>query len=193
MKALLWLYPPGWRARYHREVATLLEELPADQHVAVDLFRGAIGEWARTALRRIPESPLPAGGPPTFFRPFDRHPATLAVVGFILVAPTATFAVLSVLAYQLGFVGLRATIEPALQALAASRVVDLFLLLAPLIGLVVALAPLVGIGLSRAGAEVRLTLAFHARALNLVVIVVCVAVGGLLAGHIVIESLLKAA
>ena len=192
MRRLLRLYPPAWRARYEGEVAVLLDDLAPDRHMALDLFRGAVREWAHTAWRRIPEAPVPVGGPPAFFRPLERHPTTLAVIALVVVAPTATFVFLSVLAYELGVSGLRAIIDPAIRALSASRVVDLFLVFAPFIGFVVALAPLVGIGLSRSGAELRLTFGFRARTLNLVVIVLCLVVAAILAGHIISESLLEA-
>ena len=193
MKRLLRLYPASWRARYEMEMLTLLDELPGDRSMAVDLFRGALDERARAAWRRIPEAPLPAGGPPTFFRPFHRHPTTLAFIALLLVAPTATFVILSFLTYELGLTALRTLVEPALLALNEStRLLNLALLTAPFLAFVVALAPLVGIGVSRARSELRLTLSFRARAVNIAVIVLCVIVGGILAGHIVLETLLEA-
>ena len=193
MKRLLRLYPPSWRARYEAEMAILLDELPPDRGMAVDLFRGAIDERVRSAWRRLPEAPVTADGPSAQFRPFHRHPTMLALIALLLVAPTATFVLLSFLSYELGLSGLRAVVEPALLALNEStRLLNLALLAAPFLAFVVALAPLVGIGLSRATAELRVTLSFRARAINLVVIALCVIVGGLLAGHIVLETLLEA-
>lgn len=191
MKRLLRLYPPVWRARYEGEMAALLDELPTDRRMAVDLFRGAMTERARAAWRRIPEEPITAGGPP-ILRPLQRHPTSMAVAALVVVAPTATFVFLSFIAYQLGVPGLQAMLEPALQALTLSRWVDLFLLAAPFIAFIVALAPLIGIGLSRAGGELRVTFSIRARALNVAVVALCVLVGGFLAGHILLESLLEA-
>lgn len=192
MKHLLRLYPADWRARYEGEVSTLLDELPGDREMAVDLFRGAVSEWGRAIWRRLPEAPAAAGGPPAYLGPVHRHPTTLALIALLVVVPTSTFVVLSFVAYQIGVPSLQAILEPALQALTVSRWVDLFLLLAPLIALVLAIAPLVGIGLSRADGELRVTFGFQARTLNLVVIGVCLVVGGLLAGHIILETLLEA-
>jgi hypothetical protein len=193
MKRLLRLYPPAWRARYEAEMVTLLDELPPDRRMAVDLFRGAFDERILSAWRRLPEAPVTADGPPSEFRPFHRHPTTLAVIALLLVAPTATFVLLSFLAYELGLSGLRAVVEPALLALNEStRLLNLALLAAPFVAFLVALAPLVGIGLSRAAEELRLTLSFRARTVNLVVIGLCVIVSGILAGHIVLETLLEA-
>ncbi|HEY7737624.1 MAG TPA: hypothetical protein VIC63_01135 [Candidatus Limnocylindria bacterium] len=193
MKWLLRLYPPSWRARYETEMATLIDELPPDRRMALDLFRGAFDERLRAAWRRIPEAPLTVGGPPASFRPFHRHPTTLALVALALVAPTATFVILSFLTYELGLTALRTIVEPALISLNEStRLLNLALLAAPFLAFVVALAPLVGIGLSRASTELRLTLSFHARTANLVVIALCMVVGGILAGHIALETLLEA-
>lgn len=193
MKRLLRLYPPSWRARYETEMTALIDELPPDRRMALDLFRGAFDEHVRAAWRRIPEAPLTAGGPPTTYRPFHRHPTTLALIALVLVAPTATFVLLSFLTYELGWAALRPLVEPALTALNEStRLLNLALLAAPFVAFVVALAPLVGFGLSRASSELRLTLSFRARTANLVVIVLCVLVGGILAGHIALETLLEA-
>jgi hypothetical protein len=191
VRRLLRLYPAAWRDRYESELAELLDELPADGGVALDLIRGAIGERARAAWRLIPEAPMPAGSP-MLYRPLHRHPTALALVALLVVLPTMTFVFLSLLAYELGVSGLIVIVEPALAALNASRVVDFFLLIAPLLAFVVAVVPLFGIGVSRADGELRLTFGFRARALNLVVIGLCVVVGGLLAGHILIEVLAEA-
>ena len=192
MKRLLKLYPAVWRGRYEAEVADLLDELPADRRIAIDLFRGAVTERGRAFWRRLPEAPVTAGGPPMYFGPVHRHPTALAVIALLLVAPTSTFVLLSFAAYELGVSGLQPMLEPALQALTVSRWVDLFLLAAPFAAFVLALAPLIGIGLSRADGELRVTFGFQARTLNLVVIGLCLVVGGLLAGHIILETLLEA-
>jgi hypothetical protein len=50
MKRLLWLYPRAWRKRYLAEVAVIVEDLPADFDVAVDLLVGAGAAYA-SAIR----------------------------------------------------------------------------------------------------------------------------------------------
>jgi hypothetical protein len=192
VRRLLRLYPAAWRDRYERELAELLDELPADGGVAVDLIRGAIGERARAVWRLIPEAPMPAGGSPMLYRPLHRHPTALALVALLVILPTMTFVFLSLLAYELGVSGLIVIVEPALSTLNRSPLVDFFLLVAPFLAFVVAVTPLFGIGVFRTDGELRLTFGFRARALNLVVIGLCVVVGGLLAGHILIELLAEA-
>jgi len=46
MKALLRLYPRAWRERYGSEMAALVDDLPADIGVALDLLLGAGAAYA---------------------------------------------------------------------------------------------------------------------------------------------------
>ncbi len=46
MKALLRLYPRAWRERYGSEMAVLVDDLPADIGVALDLLLGAGAAYA---------------------------------------------------------------------------------------------------------------------------------------------------
>jgi len=193
MKRLLRLYPSAWRARYEAEVAEVLDELPPDRSMMLDLIRGAFVERARAVWRLIPSNPIPAGGPPMLEHPLQRHPTSLALLALVLVAPTFVFVFVSLLAYQIEVPGLAAAVEPALQALTAPRWVDLFLLGAPFLAFLVAVVPLVGLGWGRTDGELQLTLSLRARALNLAVLLLCVLIGGLLIGHLVSEFLFEAA
>jgi len=193
MKRLLRLYPSAWRARYEAEVAELLDELPTDHWVLLDLIRGAFVERARAVWRRTPASPIPAGGPPMLEHPLQRHPTSLALLALVLVAPTFLFVFVSLLAYQLEVPGLATAVEPVLGAFAGMRWVDVFLLGAPFLAFLVAVIPLVGIGWGRANGELHLTISLRARALNVVVLIVCVLLGGLLVAYLVGEFMVEAA
>lgn len=46
MKNLLRLYPPSWRERYGREMEALLEQVPAQFEVGLDLLLGAAAAYA---------------------------------------------------------------------------------------------------------------------------------------------------
>jgi hypothetical protein len=46
VKPLLRLYPRSWRARYGREMETLVDEMPSDLGVALDLLIGAVRAYA---------------------------------------------------------------------------------------------------------------------------------------------------
>jgi hypothetical protein len=192
MKRLIRLYPPAWRARYEAEVADLLDQLPMDPSLAVDLIRGAWVERARSASGLFVPKPLPAGGAPMFEQPWHRHPTGLALLALLLVLPTTTFVILSVLAYELGVIGLQPVIEPILVALPSLELVNLFVMVAPMLALAVALVPLVGIGLSRSGRELLLTFALRARGPNLAVIGLSLLVGAIATWHHVIEVMLEA-
>ena len=192
MKRLLRLYPSAWRARYEAEVSELLDELPTDRSMLLDLIRGALVERARAVWRLIPANPIPAGGPPMLEHPLQRHPTGLALLALLLVAPTFLFVFVSLLAYQIEVPGLATAVEPALQAVTAPRWVDLFLLGAPFLAFVVAVVPLVGLGWGRTDGELHMTISLRARALNLAVLLLCVLLGGLLIGHLMSEFLFEA-
>ena len=46
VKFLLRLYPPSWRRRYGHEMSDLVEQLPSDAGVALDLLIGAAAAYA---------------------------------------------------------------------------------------------------------------------------------------------------
>lgn len=192
MKRLLRLYPSAWRARYEAEVSDLLDELPTDRSLLLDLIRGAFVERARAVWRLTPATTIPAGGPPMLEHPLQRHPTSLALLALVLIAPTFLFVVVSLLAYQIEVPGLATAVEPALQAVTDPRWVDLFLLGAPFLAFLVAVVPLVGLGWGRTDGELQLTIRLRARALNLAVLMLCVLLGGLLIGHLVSEFLFEA-
>jgi len=193
MKRLLRLYPSAWRARYEEEVGELLDELPTERSMVLDLVRGAFVERARAVWRLISVTPIPAGGPPMLTHPLQRHPTSLALLALLLVAPTFLFVLVSLLAYQIAVPGLAAAVEPGLGAFTASRWAGPFLLGAPFLAILLAVVPLVGIGLGRADGALQVTISLRARALNVAVLILCVLVGGVLVGYLVTEFLFEIA
>jgi hypothetical protein len=175
--------------RYEAEVSDLLSEVPSSPRAAADLIRGAFREWVQLAVRPPLSIPQPVGGPPMLANPLQRHPNTLALLALLLVVPSLLFVVFSLLAYQVGVPGLAARMEPIVQAITAPLWVDPFLLLAPFVAFLFALLPLVRVGFTSEGPEGRMTIGVRARAFNLVVVVVCVLLGGLLAGYLMVEFL----
>jgi hypothetical protein len=193
MKWLLRLYPPAWRARYGAEMAELLDELPSGPGIAIDLVRGAGQAHLQAATDRMASSLQTAGGPPMTTQPLQRHPTALAILALVLAAPTILMVAASFLAYQVGLPALAATIEPLMKALDdLPRIVDLWLLGAPFLAFLIAAAPLFGASLGRVDGELRLTLAFRPRLLNVVIALVALGVGGMLVAHIVAEFVLEA-
>jgi hypothetical protein len=192
MKRILRLYPSAWRRRYGDELADLLEELPATPATTVDLLRGAATLHMRAFVDRVVPRLAPAGGPPTPTHPLQRHPTATALVAVLITAPTVIFVALSFLAYQVELPGMQAWLQPFMDGLAqAPRIVDLFLLTAPFLAFLIAALPLIGLRLERIDGELRVTLALRARTLNLIVLAVCVVVGGFLASHLLVEFLFE--
>jgi len=192
MRWLLRLYPTSWRDRYGAEMSDLLDELPARPGAAFDLIGGAVRAHLRALSRPVRLQASPDGGPAMTMQPLQRHPTALAILALVLVAPTMAFVGVSFLAYEMNVPGLAARVEPLILALTGPRIVDLWLLGAPFLAFLVAVVPLFGVNVARVEGELRLTLAFRPRALNLVIALLAVAVGGLLIGHIVSEFLLEA-
>jgi hypothetical protein len=193
MKAILRLYPAAWRRRYGEELSDLLDEMPSTPATTLDLLRGAVNLHTRAFLDRIAPHLVSAGGPPMPTHPLQRHPTASALVAVLITGPTLIFVALSFLAYQLELPGMQAWLQPFMDRLAqAPRIVDLFLLAAPFLAFLIAALPLIGLRLERIDGELRVTVALRARALNLIVLLLCVAVGGFLVSHLVVEFLFEA-
>jgi hypothetical protein len=192
MKPILRLYPSGWRRRYGEELSDLLEEVPATPATTVDLLRGAATLHMRAFLDRLAPRLVSAGGPPMPTHPLQRHPTATALIAALIAAPTVIFVALSFLAYQLALPGMQDWLQPFMDGLArAPRIVDLFLLGAPFLAFLIAALPLIGLRLERVDGELRVTLALRARTLNVIVLAMCVVVGGFLASHILVEFLFE--
>ena len=192
MKPILRLYPSAWRRRYGEELSDLLDDMPASAGATLDLLRGAATLHARAFLDRVAPRLLPAGGSPMPTHPLQRHPTAWALIATLVAAPTVAFVTLSFLAYQLEVPGMQAWLEPFMAGLQqAPRIVDLFLLAAPFIAFLLAALPLVGLRLERTEGELRLTLAMRARTLNVIVLALCVVVGGFLLNHLLVEFLFE--
>jgi len=192
MKPILRLYPSAWRRRYGEELSDLLEEVPATPATTVDLLRGAATLHMRAFLDRLAPRLVSAGGPPMPTHPLQRHPTATALIAALIAAPTVIFVALSFLAYQVELPGMQAWLQPFMDGLArAPRIVDLFLLGAPFLAFLIAALPLIGLRMERVNGELRVTLALRARTLNLIVLAMCVVVGGFLASHILVEFLFE--
>jgi hypothetical protein len=192
MKPILRLYPSAWRRRYGEELSDLLDEMPSTPAATLDLLRGAASQHIRALLDRVAPRLLAAGGPPMPTHPLQRHPTASALVAVLIAAPTAIFVTLSFLAYQLELPGMQAWLAPFMDGLQqAPRIVDFFLLAAPFLAFLLAALPLIGLRLERVDGELRVTLALRARTLNVVVLAVCLVVGGFLTSHLLAEFLLE--
>jgi hypothetical protein len=167
--------------------------VPSTPAITADLLRGAMRQQFRALVDRVAPRLVAAGGAPMPSHPLQRHPTATALIAALIAAPTVIFIGLSFLAYQLELPGMQAWLQPFMDGLArAPRIVDAFLLGAPFLAFVVAAVPLIGLRMERVDGELRITLALRARTLNLVVLAMCVVVGGFLASHMLVEFLFNA-
>lgn len=184
-RLLLRLYPRAWRERYGAELSDLITDTGLSPVVAWDVARGAAREWtsaARTAVE---------GGATVVIGPAWRHPTLWAGVALLVLAPTAAMVVLSILAYQLGATGLVSTMEPITRWLNGQRLLDVVLVSAPAVAFLLAAAPLLRLELRKSDAGREAVLGVRLRAINVVIGLVALAIGGLLVGHILAETVLR--
>jgi hypothetical protein len=179
------LYPREWRERYGDELSELIDETGLSPRVALDVARGASREWTSQARLAV------AGGTSMVIGPAWRHPQMWALVALIVIAPTTLFVVLSMLAYQFGISGLVGLMEPVNQWLNGQRLLDLLLVVSPAAGRLLAAAPLLKLDLHKRDSGGSATIELRMKALNLVVALLALLIGGLLVGHIVFENVLQ--
>lgn len=184
-RLLLALYPRAWRKRYGAELLDLIADTGLTPRVAVDVARGAAREWAGTTRLAL------AGGASMTIGPAYRHPRSWAVIALALLAPTLLFTLLSMLTYQLGITGLASVMDPLNSWLNGQRVLDLLLVAAPAGALFLAAAPLCRLDLQRGEKSASATVDIRLIVLNVMVVLLALLTGGLLMGHIVLESVLE--
>lgn len=185
-RLLLACYPAAWRRRYGAELADLIEAEGLAPRVAVDVALGGLRQRlhaARGVLR---------GGIVMTIGPAWRHPTAFALLGAVLLLPTLAFVGMSVLAYQLGFDAIRAVGDPVSETLQRVRILDLLLVAAPPLAFLAALAPLVRLGIEKRDGGLQAVVAVRARALNVLIGLVALALAGVLVWHIVFESVMQA-
>ena len=192
MKPTLRLYPSAWRRRYGEELSDLIDAMPSTPATTLDLLRGAAALHMRGLVDRIAPRLVSAGGPPMPTHSLQRHPTATALVAALIAAPTAIFVTVSILAYQLELPGMQAWLQPFMDGLQqAPRIVDLLLVGAPFLAFLIAALPLIGLRLERIDGELRVTLGLRARTLNVIVLGVCLVVGGFLVNYFLAEFLVR--
>ena len=124
--------------------------------------------------------------------PLQRHPTAVALLAALIAAPTVLFVTVSFLAYQLELPRMQAWLQPFMDGLQqAPRIVDLLLVGAPFLAFLIAALPLIGLRLERIDGELRVTLGLRARTLNVIVLGVCLVVGGFLVNYFLAEFLVR--
>lgn len=177
------LYPRAWRERYGEELDELLGETEGGVADLVDVLRSGLHERREFLFRRF------NGGSVMVIGPAQRHPTAFALMAAALMSPTLALVVLSLLGHELGLTAIAAAVDPLIVSLTSARLVDLALVLAPVVALLVALAPLVEVGYRGGEHQAVATIAVRLRAANLAVVLVAIALGVLLVGHMLAESI----
>jgi hypothetical protein len=179
------LYPRKWRERYGEELSELIDETGLSPRVAVDVARGAAREWTSQARLAV------AGGGSMVIGPAWRHPQMWALAAFVVLAPTALFVALSILAYQLGATWLIDFMEPVTRWMQSVHIVDLILVVAPGVALVIAAAPLLRLEFRKQESGGTAVIELRMKLLNVTIGLLALFIGVLLVGHILAESVLQ--
>ena len=120
-----------------------------------------------------------------------RHPTAWAVAAGLVLLPTLFFVGISMLTYQFGVTGLASIADPLNSWLNSQRFLDLILVTAPAVAVVLAAVPLLRLSLTKEDGGQSANIGVRLRAANIGICVLALAVGGLLIGHIVWESVLE--
>lgn len=179
------LYPRAWRERYGAELSDLIDEIGMTPRVVIDVARDAAREWTSQARLGL------AAGGSMVIGPAWRHPQMWAALALIILAPTAAFVLLSILAYQLGATWLITFMEPVTRWMQTVRIVDLILVVSPVIALVIAAAPLLRLELHDRESGREAVLGVRLKGANVIIGLLALLIGTLLIGHLLAESVLQ--
>ena len=172
------LHPRTWRERYGLEMAGLIDESDSSLADAADLARSALQSHV-------------TGGAPMRFESAYRHPGPYALVAALLLLPTFAVVFLSLLGHELGFNAVANVVDPWIAQLDNVRILDLFLVVAPVAAFLVAVLPLLDLRIERDETSPAIALRVRAVPANLIVGTMALLVGAALVAHIVFESVLR--
>ena len=177
------LYPRRWRQRYESEVLALLaacEPRPAD---LVDLLICGVRAWVPA------RPPLLVGGALSVLHRSSAHANRLAVIGLLVLLPTLSLIVLSILKYIIGIPGPFNAVEPAVTPVVTHPVGETAVTLAPYVALLLALIPTVRIQVRWRESKLAGSIAFAAPAASVLVAAASTAVAVFMALYWVAENL----
>lgn len=177
------LYPRRWRQRYESEVLALLaasEPRPGD---LVDLIVCGFRAWT-------PGRPsLLVGGALSVLYRSSAHASRLALIGLLVLLPTLTLIVLSILKYILGIPGPFDAVEPTVTPFVTHPVGETAVTLAPYVALLLALIPTVRVQVRWHASRLAGSIAFSAPAANVLVAAASTAVAVFMVLYWVAENL----
>lgn len=178
-RAVIGLYPRSWRQRYAAELRDLVDDTDAGLGEVIDLAAGALRQHVN-------------GGAHMRFEPAHRHPSAFAIVAAVVMSPTFAFVTLSLIGHELGVSAVASAVDPMIATVTASRVIDLALVVAPLVGLVLAALPLLDARLEHGEGGRLLAVRVRALPANLAAVGVALLLGAALVAHVVAESVVRA-
>jgi hypothetical protein len=157
------LYPRRWRQRYETEVLALIAASEPRGGDVVDLILCGVRAW-------IPDRPsLLLGGALSVLYRSSAHANRLALIGLLVLLPTLTLLVLSILKYILGIPGPFDVVEPTVTPFVTHPAGETAITLAPYVALLLALIPTVRVHARWHGSRLAGSIAFSAPAASIFV------------------------
>ncbi|HEY7464294.1 MAG TPA: hypothetical protein VH987_07640 [Candidatus Limnocylindria bacterium] len=182
-RLLLRLYPRAWMERYGDEFRQLLDDTPATPHAALDVARHGLS----LQVRRAPGGALDlvASGGNTM----HSHPQRSALLGALILLPTAILIGAALLKYVIGVPGPFDAIEPAMTPLVTHPLGETVFVLAPYLAILLALVPVVRSVPRWQHGRLEGTITVVAPAFNLALAAVSAAIAVFMAFYWVAENL----
>jgi hypothetical protein len=183
MRLVIRLYPRQWRERYESEVLALLEASDPRPGDLVDLVAWSVRSWIAS---RPPEL---VGGALAVLDRSSAHAGRLALVGLLVLIPTLTLILLSILKYILGIPGPFDAVEPTVTPFVTHPLGETVVTLAPYVALLLALVPTVRIEVRWRESRLTGSIAFSAPAASVLVAAASTAVAVVMILYWVAENL----
>ncbi len=174
------LHPSWWRTRYGDEFDELLRREPGSAAILVDVLANA----TRVRLRAM----LPSEGG-SFMTGLARHPERLAMLGLVILLPSATLVSIAVLKYIFGVAGPFDAIEPSLTPIVTHPVGETVLILAPYVALLLAALPVTRLAISARAGGMRAAIEIAAPLVNVAVAMASVLVAAVMLVYWLAENL----
>ena len=183
LRAVVRLYPSHWRRRYETEMLALLDETDPRLGDFVDLLAWSVRAW----LSRGPLHVL--GGVIAVLERSSAHAHRLAVVGLLVLLPTLTLVLLSILKYVLGVPGPFDAVEPVVTPLVTHPIGETIFTLAPYLALLFAIVPTMRVDVRWRESRLAGSIAFSAPPASILLAAASAVVAVVMGVYWVVENL----
>jgi hypothetical protein len=180
---LIRLYPRRWRERYEGEMLALLEASDPRPADVVDLVAWSVRAWIGSRPSEL------VGGTLAVLDRSSAYAGRLALVGLLVLLPTMTLILLSILKYMLGIPGPFDAMEPAVTPFVTNPLGETVVTLAPYVALLLALVPTVRVDVRWRESRLAGSIAFSAPAASVLLAGASTAVAGVMILYWVAENL----